>query len=113
LYNELGIKSLEELESKAQVGELVKLSGIGVKTEKKILNNTQRILQNIAKINLATATEVATKVEDFLLELDIVADLKIVGSLRRKNELIANLSFVVQTTDLAELTFQLNQLQIR
>ncbi|MGM0369810.1 MAG: DNA polymerase/3'-5' exonuclease PolX [Bacillota bacterium] len=112
LYNKLGIKSLEELESKAQAGELVKLSGIGAKTEKKILDNTQRILQNIAKINLATATEVATKLEYLLLELDIVTDFRSVGSLRRKNELIENLSFVVQTTDLAELTFQLNQLPI-
>ncbi|GAB6139254.1 DNA polymerase/3'-5' exonuclease PolX [Halanaerobaculum tunisiense] len=95
-YNQLGITNLEQLDKKANTGELVQISGVGSKTTNKILTSTQKLLSSQEKMDLGAASRLATKLVTYLTGLQMVSRIQQVGSMRRKEEIVSNISYVIQ-----------------
>ncbi|MCK8818104.1 DNA polymerase/3'-5' exonuclease PolX [Natroniella sulfidigena] len=118
IYNQLEIDNLADLKSKAESGQLSQISGIGAKTEDKILEGANRLLDNKGKVDLGLATELASGVMDYLSQLKSVSKVKIAGEIRRNLEVVTEVLLVVESDDFSEafvaikeLTFYELQLQ--
>jgi DNA polymerase (family 10) len=96
-YEELGIDSLEALKDKASNRQLRKLSGIGAKTEFKILDAIKRTEDRDEKVNLGLATDLAEGLINLFNKLKDVNKVEVVVSLRRKDELIGDIDFLIAT----------------
>ena len=94
-HDELGITNLEELKAKAEAGELTQLTGIGNKTEQKILSSIAQAQQVLGKLNLAEGEKWANSLCEYLLAADDIIKVEAAGELRRQEELITELVFVV------------------
>ncbi|ADL11948.1 DNA polymerase/3'-5' exonuclease PolX [Acetohalobium arabaticum] len=96
-YDELGITDLDELKKAAKKQKLRKLSGIGAKTELKILDAIMKAKNRNDKIDLGLATALAEELLDICAKLKSVTKVEVVGGLRRKKELISDLDLLVVT----------------
>lgn len=95
LYKELHLASLAELEYACQENRLVELKGFGAKTQANILLNIQKIKSNRGKAILPVALNQADEVREELEGLSGVERVEESGELRRLNEVVATLDFVV------------------
>ncbi len=99
LYDALHIVSLEQLEQACAKGLIAQLPGFGEKTQQKILVNIRRLA---AYSNLFLYSEAARQAENFatyLVRGDGSVELKIVGSLRRRNEIVRNINILVASRE--------------
>jgi DNA polymerase (family 10) len=105
LIEELGIKTLGELEYACQENRLLKLKGFGDKVQAKILAGVQFLLANSGQMRLSDAFPVA---ERLLLVLTRAANegrhpaggafrVSETGALRRRRETLSELEFLVET----------------
>ena len=99
LWQELGIESLDDLESRARQGEIAKLKGFGAKTEANILEGVGELKANMGKMRLHTATTLAAELLSRLRELPGVGKVEIAGRLRRGGEEFSALEFVLEAED--------------
>lgn len=98
LYEELGIKSIAELEAAADAGELRGLKGFGVKTEERLLELIRnRSEKPSPRLHLHHAINVANNVIEFLKSNKDVTAVSIAGSLRRWVETVGTIDLVVNT----------------
>ncbi|RZA09812.1 MAG: DNA polymerase/3'-5' exonuclease PolX [Proteobacteria bacterium] len=95
LYKELGIGGLSELEYACQENRLTELKGFGAKTQSSILLNIQKLKSNRGKAILPAALIQADDVQEELEALSGVELVEVSGELRRLNEVISALDFVV------------------
>lgn len=98
LYDELGIKSIEELHHACERGEVALLPHFGEKTQ-------DNILKSIEKMNAAgqrylwwDAMRLAQPILNGLNQLEEVQKAEIAGSIRRKLETIGDLDFLVASS---------------
>ncbi|WP_408954807.1 DNA polymerase/3'-5' exonuclease PolX [Natroniella sp. ANB-PHB2] len=103
IYEELGIDNLSDLKTEAELGQLSQLSGIGAKTEEKILEGVNRLLKNRGKVDLGLATELASGVIDYLSQLEAVSKVKLAGEMRRNLEVITEIILVVASSNFSEV----------
>ncbi|MGM0470804.1 MAG: DNA polymerase/3'-5' exonuclease PolX [Bacillota bacterium] len=103
-HDQLGITNLEELEAAGEKQKLRELSGIGAKTEFKILDAIKKVANKEAEVRLDLATELANNLVDLLSKVKSVAQVEIVGQLRRKDVLINKLELLVVSDDATEIT---------
>jgi DNA polymerase (family 10) len=101
LYEKFGIASLEELEQAAREGRLTKLRGFGPKTQAKILEGIQRARRRESLFLLPTALEVGERIRERLAAVDAVSDAEVVGSVRRRLEVVRNVNVAVATEDVS------------
>jgi DNA polymerase (family X) len=97
LHEELGIGSLDELEAAAREGRLAKLRGFGAKTQTKILEGIEKARRRESQFLLPTGLQAGEKMRERLAKIDAVEDAEIVGSVRRRLEIIRNVNIAIST----------------
>ncbi|HIF30487.1 MAG TPA: DNA polymerase/3'-5' exonuclease PolX [Planctomycetaceae bacterium] len=96
LYQELHIKSLDELKIACETGQVRKLSGFGEKTEQAILANLEFAATAGDRIYWSEADAVASDIRQFLLEGPAkLEQLELAGSYRRCKETIGDLDILI------------------
>lgn len=95
LYTRLRIKNVADLEKAAKDGKLRKLPRMGAKLEVKILKGLEFKKENGNRFLLGEILPVARKICERLLEIKGVHKVEIAGSIRRMQETIGDLDFLV------------------
>jgi DNA polymerase (family 10) len=99
-WKELGIESIQQLEKAARAGQLRQLSGMGEKSEARILESIESLKRRkIDRIPIGQALPAAQLLVDFLRELPEVTAAEAAGSLRRQRETVGDLDLLVAATD--------------
>ena len=99
VYEELGIGSLDELEAAAREGKLAKLKGFGPKTQTKILEGIEKARRRESQSLLPTGLEIGERMRERLAKTEAIEDAEIVGSVRRRLEVIRNVNIAIATRD--------------
>ncbi|MEX0994896.1 MAG: helix-hairpin-helix domain-containing protein, partial [Balneolaceae bacterium] len=95
IHRELGITDIGELKKACREGKVATLSGLGAKSEEKILKSIEWLEQFGERCRLDEALEVAVPILDYLKTLDGVQQIEIAGSLRRANETIGDIDILI------------------
>ena len=99
-WHEMGITSLEALERAAKEGRLRDLSGIGAKSEARILESIESLKRRQTdRISIGEAWPAAEAFLNRLRELPQVAQAEAAGSLRRWRETVGDLDILVGAKD--------------
>lgn len=93
LYDELGIKTLGELEYACSENRLISLKGFGAKTQDKLKAEIQSVKSNREKLLLPDALNEAFYIENGLHDIGI--PVVATGQIARKSEIIERLDFLV------------------
>jgi DNA polymerase (family 10) len=95
-WKELGITSIEDLDKAARSGDVQKLSGMGPRSETKILESIEALRQRQnGRHLLGTVMTMADRLLNKLRTIDGVEEAELAGSLRRWRETIGDLDLVV------------------
>ena len=98
LYQELGVKTLDNLEKQAKNHRIRRLKGMGEKTERNILINLGFARKTGGRSLLGRILPVAREIKDLLKTLDYVDRVEIAGSIRRMKETVGDIDVLVTTT---------------
>jgi len=101
LYQELGIRNLDDLEEKAKEGKIRKLEGFGKKTEENILENISFARKKGNRFLLGYVQPEAKEIIKILKEH--VDEIELAGSLRRKKETIGDVDILVVSKNSKEI----------
>lgn len=101
IHDALGVSSLKELKEAAEAGKLRELSGFGAKTEKKILEEVDKLSDREHRTRLGEAEQVAAPLVAYLDELDEVSQIEVAGSYRRRKETVGDLDILVASANSA------------
>lgn len=104
LYNELGVKNLDDLEKNAKRHRIRRLRGMGEKTERKILINLDFARKNTGRNLLGHILPVAQKIKEDLSGNDLVFRVEIAGSIRRRKETVGDIDILVTTKNPGEVS---------
>ncbi|MFV2175061.1 DNA polymerase/3'-5' exonuclease PolX [Actinomadura sp. LOL_016] len=99
LYEELGVSSVEELETAIGAGRLRGLKGFGAKTEENILRGIELMRGSQERVLVDAAAGIADEVVAALSALPQVERCEHAGSLRRMRETIGDVDVLVASTD--------------
>lgn len=99
LYDELGIKSIGELEYACKENRLLDLEGFGEKSQQKILEGIRFIKKHHEYHLYPEALEAAEAIFEALKKNKKIQRISTAGSLRRRKEIIRDIDFVVSTAD--------------
>ena len=99
LYNELGVKNLDDLEKNAKRHKIRRLKGMGEKTERKILINLDFARKSTGRNLLGHILPVAEEIKENLSNLDYVNRVEIAGSIRRRKETVGDIDILVTTNN--------------
>lgn len=98
LYENLNMRTLEDLEHYAKYGELKKVKGFSVKKEESILKKIKAIKNvNKKRYLLGDIYPIAKTIENLLEKCIDVKKVAITGSFRRMKETIADIDFLVES----------------
>ncbi len=95
LYDELGIKSIEELAIAAKAGKLRSVKGLGERSEARILKSIQYIGENQNRFILGYKMPLILNILNNLRKNPGVIRAEIAGSVRRMQETVGNFDFVI------------------
>jgi len=95
VYDELGIKSVEELEHAGRAGQLADLPGFGEKTQTNILSGIARMRKYQSRFLYSDAFFQANEIYDAIRVLPGVEQHILGGSLRRRKETIGDVDILV------------------
>lgn len=98
-YQELGVKSIEELETAAKAGRLRELAGMSAKSEENILKAIETFRRSTGRFRLDTAAETAEELSNYLHQCPSVERVTAAGSLRRGRETVGDLDLLVTGRD--------------
>ncbi len=96
LYDELGIKNLEELEKAAKRHRIRRLKGMGDKKELQIIENLKFVRKTTGRILLGQILPIAESIKNELEKSDVF-DVEIAGSIRRMKETVGDIDILVVT----------------
>jgi len=99
LYDELDIKSIEELEKACQENLLVDIAGFGEKSQEKFLDGIRQIRQFSGRHLFHQTVEVATPLFEAVRRHPKVIRAELAGSLRRCKETIKDIDIVASCKD--------------
>jgi DNA polymerase (family 10) len=103
LFDQLGIKTLEELEAAAKNHQIAPLFGFGEKTEQNILQAIDFLKTSKGRFLLGEILPIANQVLTQLQRLPEVLRANTAGSVRRMKETIGDVDFLVISTDPARV----------
>ena len=95
LYEKLKIKDLKDLEKAAQSHKIAPLFGFGEKTEKNILEGIKFLKRSKGRFLLGEILPIAKEIYQKLENLKEVEKVDMAGSLRRRQETIGDVDFLV------------------
>jgi DNA polymerase (family 10) len=98
-HNQLGIKSVDDLEAAAKAGRLRNLPGMSVKSEENILKALEVFRRAAGRFRLDTAFEAAEELTAYLRKFQGVEEVTPAGSLRRGRETVGDLDLLVTGHD--------------
>src|SRR5918911_931400 len=98
IHDELGVNTLDDLEHVAQNGELAKLPKFGKKTAEKILRGIEIVRRDAHLQRFPAAIIQAHMLVTNVDRHPDVAHAEIAGSIRRHNELVADIDIVAECT---------------
>jgi DNA polymerase (family 10) len=97
-WKELDITSVEQLEAAAKSGELKKLSGMGAKSEARILESVEALKRRqTGRMSIGLALPIADQLLGELRQHPKVKAAETAGSLRRMRETVGDLDLLVST----------------
>ncbi|MBW1953389.1 MAG: DNA polymerase/3'-5' exonuclease PolX [Deltaproteobacteria bacterium] len=99
LYEQLGIRTLADLEAAAQAHQIAPLFGFGPKTEANILEAIEFVKRSKGRFLLGEILPVATAVRDRLASLPEVEKITTAGSVRRMKETIGDVDLLAISPD--------------
>ncbi|MEN6330254.1 MAG: DNA polymerase/3'-5' exonuclease PolX [Methanobacteriaceae archaeon] len=99
LYQELGIKNLNDLEKEAKRGHIHRLKGMGVKSEQKILENLEFAKKSTGRRLLGEVLPLAQELKKRIGSLPEVEIVEIAGSIRRRKETVGDIDVLTVTSD--------------
>jgi DNA polymerase (family 10) len=95
LYEQLGIKSLEDLKDACQQDRVAALKGFGSKTQQKILEGIEFLGQAGQRVRIDQALALAESLIDGLRNCPGIQRMELCGSLRRRKETIQDIDILV------------------
>ncbi|MXR50574.1 DNA polymerase/3'-5' exonuclease PolX [Halovenus sp. WSH3] len=95
LYEELGVQTLDDLESAARAGEIQEVPGFGPKTEQNILDGIDFARTAHERQLLDRARPRGERVRDALLETEAVERCELAGSIRRWKPTVGDVDVLV------------------
>lgn len=99
LHEELGIDTVDKLQSACEKGEVAKLKGFGVKTQSKILEGIKFLGQVGNRVRLDQAWHIAHLVLEGLKKAPGIMRMEVCGSLRRRRETAKDIDILVSSDD--------------
>ncbi len=99
LYKKLKVKNINDLEKAAKTGKIAKIAGLGEKTEEKILKGIEFLRKSAGRFLLGPILPQARLIENRLRNLKEVDRVAIAGSIRRMQETIGDLDFIVTSSE--------------
>jgi DNA polymerase (family X) len=99
LYQELGVKNLADLEKEARRGHIHRLKGMGVKSEKKILENLEFAKKSTGRRLLGEVLPLSQELKKRIGSLPEVEIVEIAGSIRRRKETVGDIDVLTVTSD--------------
>ena len=103
LYEELGIKNLDDLENMAKRHKIRRLKGMGEKSEKKILENIEFARKHGHRKLLGYVLPLAQSLKEKLEKIEIIDKVEVAGSIRRRKETVGDIDILVTTTHPSEV----------
>lgn len=104
LWKELHVESVGELLYACNENRLVDLKGFGEKTQESIRKNIEFKQSNSGKIHFATAEKEAVQTLKHLRDtIPHIKNISVTGELRRKNDTIDKIEFLIATEDIDEV----------
>lgn len=94
LWDELGITTIDELESAAEAGKIAVLEGFGPKSQDKILEGIQRHRARQGRFRLDEVDELIRPLLSWLREDDAVEQIEVAGSYRRRKETVGDVDIL-------------------
>jgi DNA polymerase (family 10) len=98
-WGELGITSVDALEQAARDGRLRALSGMGPKSEAKVLAGVEALKRRTGRTLMGVAWPLAARMLDALREVPGVVQVAPAGSLRRMRETVGDVDLLVASAD--------------
>lgn len=98
-YKELGIATVPELEAAARGDKLSKLSGMGAKSQQKIIEGIESLARRSSRVRIDVALTAAERVLNALLELPQALYGHIGGSIRRGRATIGDIDLLIASRD--------------
>ncbi|MFW5973979.1 MAG: DNA polymerase/3'-5' exonuclease PolX [Natrialbaceae archaeon] len=99
LYEALGVRTLDDLESAARAEEIREVSGFGPKTEENILEGIEFARRAHERQLLDQARPRGERVREALLEVDAVDRCELAGSIRRFRPTVGDVDVLVGSDD--------------
>jgi len=103
LYNELGIENVDALKEACLKGMVRNLKGFGAKKEEKILEVIENMSGGMSRFPIAMVLPIARYIEEELAKMPGATSFSRAGSLRRVNETVKDLDFIIATTNRNEV----------
>jgi len=102
-WEELGITTLVELEAAAREGKLRGMSGMGAKSEQKIIDGIEALKRRTDRISIGIALPLAQSILHDLLQLPQAQHGDLAGSLRRYKPTIGDVDILIVSDDAAPI----------
>ena len=102
-WDELSIVSVSDLEIAAREGKLRNLSGMGAKSEQKILDGIKALSRRTDRISIGQALPIAIEILEDLLTLPQALKGDLAGSLRRRRATIGDIDILIAAEDSAPI----------
>jgi len=99
LWKELGIETVDELEDRAEAGEVAALSGFGEKSQQKILTGIEQFRQHRSRFKLVDADRLVMPLLEYLQQSPEVERLEVAGSYRRRVETVGDIDLLAIASD--------------
>jgi len=103
LYNELNIKTLDDLKEAAASGRIHDVSGFGDKSEEKIKQRVEKFSGEKPRTLLVDAEEIARSLLDYLKKAEGIKDVMVAGSFRRRKETVGDLDILITASKSAPI----------
>ncbi|OGL44061.1 MAG: histidinol-phosphatase [Candidatus Schekmanbacteria bacterium RBG_13_48_7] len=97
LYEQLGIKTIGELEYACQENRLIGLPGFGQKSQTNILQGIEHLKKYRSRFLYPVALENAHLIMEYLRDDPKIGKIEVAGSLRRKMETVKDIDLLVST----------------
>lgn len=102
-WDELDITSIEQLKTAAEAGKLRELSGMGAKSEQKILDGIEALKRRSERTPIGEAKPAAERILAQLLELPDAQEGVIAGSIRRGRPTIGDVDILIASDNAAPI----------
>ncbi len=102
-WKALGVTTIEELKVAASEGKLRALSGMGTKSEQKVIDGIEALDRRTGRVPLGAAYPLAMRILAHLLEQPGAIKGEVAGSLRRRKPTIGDIDILIASNDAAPI----------